>query len=295
MTMRKHRFLLYTILASVFTGFSAYYITTPTIKAAETSGLKPILIEKVSVSRQLDLLRAICKPGQVTMRNGTPVCSACPSFTSGGPADLRITNAIEGNFTRPGAKEVLLDTTGCEPATANGGGSVLLEAGEKGWSRILYQPDFRSNECVRFRTMRQTVSLACNMSSIDRGIQRGKLEWLNLRDANPVQHDLLEWYDNSQSNPRHLVSVFPHRFMKSDFNSDGRVDLRVNVRMRDEIVPTKYSSYVDAIAAGHRFKKAKSLQLVYLFDGSTLVLSPNSEATKADIDTLLKQTRNQQH
>lgn len=79
--------------------------------------------------------------------------------------------------------------------------------------------------------------------------------------------------------------------MKSDFNSDGRVDLQVSLRMRDETVPDKYAGYVDAMAAGHRFRKAKSLRLVYLFDGNTLTLSPNSEATKADIDNLLKPPR----
>lgn len=289
--MRKNCFLLHAVLVAVVAGFPLAFITAPKVKAAELSGFKPILIEKVSVSRQLDLLRAICEPGQVTIRNGTPVCSTCPSYTSGGPANLRIVNAIEGNFTRPGAQEVLLDTSGCEPTTVNGGGSVLLEAGENGWSRILYLHGFRSNECVRFRTMQQTVSLACNMSSIDGGIQRGKLEWLNLRNAKPVQLHLFDWYDNSQSNPRQLVSIFPHRFMKSDFNSDGRVDLQVNLRMSNETVPTRYPGYIDAMAAGHHFKKAKSLRLVYLLDGSTLVLSPGSEATKADIDALLEQTR----
>jgi hypothetical protein len=286
MTTLKRRFFLYAILPAVFIGF---WIASPKAKAAETSGFTPILIENISVTRQLDLLQAICEPGQVTMRAGAPTCNTCPPYTSGGPAGLRITNAIESNFTRPGASEVLVDTTGCEPAS--GGGSVLLEADKRGWSRILYRAGFRSNECVRFRTLKQTVSLACNMSSIDQGIQRGKLEWLSLRDGKPTQQSLLDWYDNSQSNPRRLVSIFPHRFMKSDFNSDGRVDLQVNVRVRDETVPAKYPSFVDAVAAGHRFKKAGSLRLVYLFDGSTLVLSPNSEAAKTDIDALLEQTR----
>lgn len=289
-TARQRCLLPYTILSAAFIGVIGFSAAPPAATAAETSGFAPILIENVSVTRQLELLRAICDPAQVSMRDDTPVCSTCPSYTSGAPVSLRITNAIEGSFTRPAAREVLLDTTGCEPSASNGGGSVLLEAGEHGWSRTLYQPGFRSNECVRFRTIQQTVSLACNMSSVDHGIRRGKLQWLNLRHAKPVQRTLLEWYDNSRSDPRRLVSVFPHRFMKSDFNSDGRVDLQVSVRIQDETIPSRHSSFVDAMAAGHRLKEAESLRLVYLFDGNTLVLSPISEANRAGIDALLEQT-----
>ena len=293
MTTFAHRFIPGSVLPAVFLGVISFCVVPPQARAAESSGFTPILIEKISVARQLNMLQAICKPGQVTMRDGTPTCKACPSYTSGGAVGLQITNAIEGNFTRSDTSEVLVDTSGCEPASANGGGSVLLESSERGWSRILYQAGFRSNECIRFRTLKQTTSLACNMSGVNAGIQRGKLEWLSLRDTKPVQDTLLEWYDNSQSNPRRLVSIFPHRFMKSDFNSDGRVDLQVNVRMRDETVPDKYPNFIDAMAAGHRLREARSLRLIYLFDGSTLILSPNSEASKRNIDALLKQTPGQ--
>ncbi len=287
MIMHRRRFPYFPpVLVAVL---SAFYLTGAGLHAAEISGFSPVMIENISTSRQLQLLRAICEPGDVSMHDGTPVCKTCPTFTSGSPAGrLAIGNAIEGNFTQMGAGEVLLDTTGCEPASSNGGGSVLLESSENGWTRVLYLPGFRSNECVRFRTMQKTNALACNMSSLVDGIQRGKLTWLNLRNAKPVQSHLLDWYDNSRSNSRRLLSIFPHRFMKSDFNSDGRVDLQVSLRMRDETVPDKYAGYIDAMAAGHRFRKAKSLRLVYLFDGNTLTLSPNSEATKTDIDNLLK-------
>ena len=293
MTTHTQRSLLQIILTAVTIGYISLATVLPEAKAAEKSGFDPIWIEKISIARQLELLQSICEPGQVTVRDGIPTCKACPSYTTGGAAGLRITNTIKGNFTHHNASEVLLDASGCEPATANGGGSILLEEGEKGWSRTLYQPGFRSNECVRFRTIRKTISLACNMSSIDQGIQRGQLKWLSLRDAKPNQHDLFEWYDNSQSDSRHLLSVFPHRFMKSDFNSDGRVDLQVSVRVRDEAVPAEYPNFVAAMTAGHRFKKAVALRLVYLFDGSTLVLSPFSEDTGADINKLLERTRDQ--
>lgn len=280
-------------LSALLLGIVCFGTALLVAEAAEQSGFSPILIEKVSVARKLKLLAAICEPEQITMRDGTPMCKTCPTYTSGGQDGLRITNTISSNFTDRTATQVLVDIAGCEPATVNGGGSVLLEAGERNWTRILYLPGFRSNECVRFRTLHQTASLACNMSSIDQGTQRGKLELLHLHAAKPVQKQLLEWFDNSRSDTRHLISIFPHQFMKSDFNADGRVDLQVNLRILDETVPAEYSSFVEAMTAGHRMKKAESVRLIYLFDGSTLLLSPNSEDSKDSIDVLLEQTQEQ--
>lgn len=291
MTIHEPLTLLHSILPIVSIGFISLCSVLPEARAAESSSFAPIWIEKASVARQLELLQSICEPGQVIVRDGIPTCDSCPPYTTGGPAGLRITNTIKGNFTHHDTGELLVDASGCEPATTYGGGSILLEEGKNGWSRTLYLPGFRSNECVRFRTIRKTISLACNMSSVDQGIQRGKFKWLSLRDAKPIQHDLFEWYDNSQSNSRRLVSIFPHRFMKSDFNSDGRVDLRVTVRVRDETIPTKYPNFVGAMSAGHRFRKATSLQLMYLYDGSTLLLAPDSEATSEEINILLENTR----
>ncbi len=291
MTTRRFCYIHARILPVIFAALTGFSTLPSQGQAAEVSGFAPIVIEKASAARQLALLQAICEAGQVGMQDDVPVCSACPSYTAGGSAGLRITNVISGNFTRSGASEILVDTAGCEPASANGGGSVLLEAGEGGWTRTLYRAGFRSNECIRFRTIAQTAAVACNMSHVDGGVQRGTLAWLNLRAAKPVQHELLAWYDNSRSNPRQLVSVFPHRFMKSDFNSDGRVDLQVTVRLREETVPEQYPDLVEAMAAGHRLKAEKSLRLIYLFDGSTLVLAPGSEDNKARIDALLETTR----
>jgi hypothetical protein len=259
--------------------------------AAEKSGFAPVLMEKASVARQLDMLRAICEPDQVSLRDGVPTCAACPSYTSGAARGVQISNVISGNFTRPGVTQTLVDITGCEPGSGSGGGSVLLEHSAGGWKRLLYRAGLRSNECVRFRNIKQTLSLACNQHSVEDGIQHGKLMWLTLHAGKPVQHELLAWCDNSRGNPKRLLSVFPHRFMKSDFNADGRVDLQVSLRIRDETVPAQYSGLSDAVAGGYRLKEPQPLRLVFLFDGTSLVLSPDSEAGKARVDALLEAAR----
>ncbi len=61
--------------------------------------------------------------------------------------------------------------------------------------------------------------------------------------------------------------------------------------MCEEIVSEQYLGLIEAMAAGHRLKTEKSLRLLYLFAGSTLVLASDSEDNKASIDALLETTR----
>jgi hypothetical protein len=260
--------------------------------AAESSGFAPMVINRVSPSRQLIMLKAVCDEGTLSIEHGIPVCSVCPAFTSQAGeknATLRINNVIEGAFTRADAAEALIDLDGCEPHSSMYGGAVLLERTEKGWRRGLYQPGFRAGECITFRTVERSQALACNVVDIAQGIQIGELSWVSLQGGEYQTSSLLRWFDNVQSNPRRLVSIFPHSFMKSDFNQDARVDLRVLVRLRDVPVPTKYPGAIDAIDAGHRFAEPETIRLTYLFDGKRLSLSPESSAGKARIDKLLEQ------
>lgn len=262
------------------------------LQAAESSGFTPMVINRVSPSRQLTMLKAVCNEGSLGMENGVPVCRVCPAFTSQAGEEnssLQINNVIEGAFTRPNAVEVLLDLEGCEPHSNMYGGAAVLEREAKGWKRSLYQPGFRAGECITFRTTDRSQALACNIVDMAQGIQIGEVNWVSLVDGKYQASNLLRWFDNIQSNPRRLVSVFPYSFMKSDFNQDARVDLRILVRLRDVQVPAKYPGAIEAIAAGHRFADPETVRLTYLFDGKRLDLSPDSIAGKARIDKLLEQ------
>ena len=261
-------------------------------QAAESSGFTPMVINRVSPSRQLTMLKAVCNEGSLGMENGVPVCRVCPAFTSQAGEDnatLRINNVIEGAFTRPNAVEALLDLEGCEPHSNLYGGAVVLEREAKGWKRGLYQPGFRASECISFRTMDRSHALACNTVDMAQGVQIGEVNWVSLAGGEYQSSNLLRWFDNIQSNPRRLVSVFPYSFMKSDFNQDARVDLRVLVRVRDLPVPAKYPGAIEAIAEGYRFADPEIVRLTYLFDGKRLSLSPDSVAARARIDKLLEQ------
>ena len=261
------------------------------LDAQELSGFSPMAIQQVSITRQLAMLRAICDQGDVGIVDGVASCNQCPSYTSDADAavaGLQIGNVIEGNFTRSNAPEVLVDVDGCEPSSNLGGGGVILERVGKGWRRVFYRAGFRPGHCIPFRTRDQVQALACNVVDFSHGVQLGELDWIELKDGEFRRTMLLTWLDNIQTNPRRLLSVFPYSFMKADFNSDGRVDLRVKFRLRDHITPQQYAGMIDAIDAGYELPEPRSLQLVYLFDGARLTLQPQSVAEKQAIDALLK-------
>lgn len=266
-------------------------VPSPRLQAAELSGFSPMAIDQVSITRQLAMLRAICDQGDVGIVDGVASCSQCPSYTSDADAavsGLQISNVIEGNFTRSNAPEALVDVDGCEPSSNLGGGAVILERVGKGWRRVFYRAGFRPSHCIPFRTRDQVQALACNIVDFSHGVQLGELDWVELKDGEYRKTVLLTWLDNIQTNPRHLLSVFPYNFMKADFNSDGRVDLRVKFRLRDHMTPQQYAGMIDAIDAGHQLPEPETLQLIYLFDGSRLALQAESAPARQAIDALLK-------
>ena len=261
------------------------------LHAGEISGFSPLAIEQVSVTRQLGMLRAICDQGDVGVVDGVASCMVCPSYTSDADAavsGLQISNVIEGNFTRSNVAEVLVDLDGCEPHARLGGGAVILERIGKGWRRVFYQAGLRPTQCVPFRTRERVQALACNIVDFSHGVQLGELTWIELKDGVFRSTPLLSWLDNIQSNPRHLLSVFPYNFMTADFNRDGRVDLRVKFRLRDHKAPEQYEGMIDAIDAGYELPEPRTLQLIYLFDGMRLALQAESVAAKQTIEALVK-------
>ena len=269
----------------------AALVSAVPLQAGEISGFSPLAIEQVSITRQLAMLRAICDQGDVGIVDGLASCTVCPSYTSDADAavsGLQIGNVIEGNFTRGNVPEVLVDLDGCEPHARLGGGAVILERIGKGWRRVFYRAGFRPTQCIRFRTRDQVQALACNIVDFSHGVQLGELDWIELKDGVFHSTTLLSWLDNIQTNPAHLLSVFPYNFMTADFNHDGRVDLRVKFRLRDERAPQQYDGMIDAIDAGYELSEPRTLQLLYLFDGMRLALAPESAAAKQSIDALLK-------
>ena len=98
---------------------------------------------------------------------------------------------------------------------------------------------------------------------------------------------LLRWYDNTATNPRELVSIFPYRFLRSDFNQDGRSDVRISFRIREQFIPEKYSGALHAINSGYKIDPPESLSLTYLFNGEALKLQKDSQENSARINQIV--------
>lgn len=165
---------------------------------------------------------------------------------------------------------------------------VLLRQTGTVWSRLHYQKGYRLRDCLKFRTTDDMHALLCNQSTFAQGSEIGEILWVGLTADKFEAKPLLRWYDNVNSNPRHLVTIFPQRFQRSDFNQDGRSDVRILFRLRDETIPDKYMGAIDAIDAGYRLAKPRSLGLVYLFDGKSLSLHKESRQALDEINALLE-------
>jgi hypothetical protein len=248
------------------------------------------LVERLSMTGERRMMRGVCDQGPIEVRNGVLSCAVCPSYTSsaGDKTGFTISEAIPGSFVAEREQEVLLNMEGCEPQSDLAGGMVLLRNTSSGWSRLQYQKGYRLRDCLKFRTVDKTHALLCNQSTFAQGSEIGEILWVSVT-ANDLQvKPLLRWYDNLNSNPRQLVTVFPARFQRSDFNQDGRSDVRILFRLREETIPEKYPGAVDAIDAGYEPAKPRLLGLIYLFDGKSLSLHKASQKDFDEIRTLLE-------
>ncbi len=252
------------------------------------------IISRISTTRESVMLGAACDTGTITFNRGEAACSRCPSYTgqAGDAGAFTIESIITGTFLKPNANEALLNMSGCESRADASGGIILLRQGKGGWNRIWYQPGHRLTDCLNFRTTSNLVSLLCNRSDIAHGIETGELVWVIPGDEGLIVHPLITWQDNIQSNPRDLLVIYPSRMLRSDFNQDGRADVRVTFRLLEHRIPTKYGGALDAIAQNYPLPEAQKLGVIYLFDGTNLVPHTTSEPAIKTIRALLhKHTR----
>jgi len=276
-------------LAATFLLISAIGLHSPHSDAEQNTPAFQNIINKISRSGSLLMLQAVCDEGKSELRNSVARCTTCPSFTSK-PANktgFELVNIVLGSFTKAREPEALLYMKGCESDVTEDGGIVLLQQTADGWSRLQYQKGVGFTECLKFRTMEDVSNLLCNHSSLVDGNQTGKILWIDLAENRFSATPLARWYDNTSSNPRELVSVFPYRFLRSDFNQDSRSDVRISFRIRELLIPEKYSGALDAISSGYKIDPPRSLSLTYLFNGETLKLQKDNQVNLTRIKQIV--------
>ena len=247
------------------------------------------IIDKVSRSGSLLMLQAVCDRSKAEIRNGIARCTACPSFTSapGDKTGFSLADVVLGSFTQARESEALLYMKGCEADVTVGGGIVLLQQMATGWSRLQYQKGIGFTDCLKFRTLEDVSNLLCNHSTLVDGNQLGTIFWIDMTENTFSRIPLLRWYDNTARNPRELVSIFPYRFLRSDFNQDGRSDVRISFRIREQLIPEQYSGALQAISSGYTIDPPEPLSLTYIFNGVALKLHKDSQANSARINQIV--------
>ena len=276
-------------LVATFFLISAVVLHSPYSDAEQKTSAFQNIINKVSRSGSLLMLQAVCDIGKAELRNSVAFCSACPSFTSapGDKTGFALADVVLGSFTQAREPEALLYMKGCESDATVDGGIVLLQRTGNSWSRLQYQKGLGFTECLKFRTLDDLSNLLCNHSLQVDGNQFGKIFWIDMTKNAFSRKPLLRWYDNTASNPRELVSVFPYRFLRSDFNQDGRGDVHISFRVREHLIPEKYSGALHAINSGYKINPPQGLSLTYLFSGVALKLQKDSQENLTRINQIV--------
>ena len=194
---------------------------------------------------------------------------------------------MTGSFTQACEPEALLYMKGCEPDATVDGGIVLLQRMGNSWSRLQYQKRIGFTDCLKFRTLEDVSNLLCNHSTVVDGNQLGTIFCIDMTENTFSRIPLLRWYDNTASNPRELVSIFPYRFLRSDSNQDGRSDVRISLRTREQLIPDKYSGALQAINSGYTIDPPESLSLTYIFNSVALKLHKDSQDNSARVQQIL--------
>ena len=235
------------------------------------------------------ILQAIC-PNQIRseiLKKGMAYgCGGCPSFTgfAGQPAskgkspDFELYKVLEGSFTKPGASEMLAESSGCEAHVANFGGTLLLEkAGEK-WRRARYNSGVVG--IVRAFQRKDGRDIV-----LDQGGYTGQGEstgWLSTlvfsTKSDPVEHTLMRVQDTSENACQaDRVSIgYIENLEFPDLNGDGNPDVRVTVRWGQAKVPSEFKGNCEK-----EFEppQAPAYTVDFLFDGTTFHVAPGSVAT----------------
>jgi hypothetical protein len=232
------------------------------------------VIEKFSNTKHLIMLRGVCDGGDIRASGKELGCSRCPDYTSsaGEKTGFLVTDILQGSFVRKHEQNALLNMEGCEPQSDLAGGMVLLTYTSNGWKRVSYLKGYRFEDCMKFPSSDGFRYLLCSQSSQAQGTSFGTLYWVSLENGDFSATPLLRWLDNVNSNPQHLLSIFPDRFFRSDFNQDGRGDIRIDVKIRNQEIPARYEGVIDAIESGFELADPEVIQIMYLFDGKSLVI-----------------------
>lgn len=172
--------------------------TTASTSPATTASISPALAAELGADgrERLALAESLCQAA-VTHAGGKAKvgCRACPPFDAATGPDGRVLvdppagdefyeleAHFRGSFTSPGASEIAVVFTGCEPHAGNWGGTLLVEQRGGDWRARSYRSGFHPSECVTFRGADARDRLLCRWGTGHQGVTH---EFLDVYDFVP--------------------------------------------------------------------------------------------------------------
>ena len=109
-----------------------------------------------------ELLEAVC-PGRVAIGKEIRCRIVCPKFTDFPDSEFvwSLARVTRGHFLSPTSEDAVLQMEGCEPHSANFGGSILLTRRSQRWIMIWYKPGVFTGRCHKIPLATGREILVC--------------------------------------------------------------------------------------------------------------------------------------
>ena len=219
------------------------------------------------LEKQVDTKTAsiVCGDLPIIDVDGVLACEVCPDFVERPLSEpLILHKMVFGNFSSADAKEIVIDTEGCEPHSNNFGGMVLLTEQKEELVTSYYQPGFRLHDCLNFESLKDRDILVCNQIYQGQGNTIGQFAAFRFGEHEATWRELQRWI-YSEDNASFIKSISA---VQEDFNKDGITDLVLTFKTKAQKAPQK------------------TIRINYLFDGKEFKLSSKSVQHKKELDQL---------
>jgi hypothetical protein len=178
-------------------------------------------------------------------------CRDCPPFdASSATPDGRVVVdpdpffalelVVRGSFSRPGADQAALVFEGCEPHSANWGGSLLVERSGPSWKAVQYASGYHPRACKVYRRNDGRDILVCRHSDVHQSTATDTISTFDFSLATPDDPEkgweqVFTSLNNASSvcmgvSPDGVTEDRVESFELRDVNADGKVDLAIQVQ-----------------------------------------------------------------
>lgn len=221
-------------------------------------------------------------------------CLLCPSYGDdiGLGHSTSIPVATFGPLSASDVREAIVTLMGCEPHSANWGGSALLEGRGGSWTVVNYQPGITPLSCAAVEPDGGRGATVCLTCATAQGISTCGLELLEVRDHFIHSSSIVEWLDDTAA-----ACAFDSAGIALRLES-WRVDQRSGERgtqVHLVIDARSFQSNSDesgACTLSQEPTEAATIELVYVRENGVFVIAPEAQQADVELQRFLSQSKN---